>query len=110
MPVSGKVSVGSRPRHVPRRTCVACRTTAAKRELVRIVRTTEGRVEVDPTGKRAGRGAYLCRRRGCWEQALRSPKSPLAHGLKARLAGEDLDALRAFAASLPASPLEEAVR
>jgi len=45
------------PRHVPQRTCVGCRTVRPKRELVRVVRTPEGTVELDPTGKRSGRGA-----------------------------------------------------
>ena len=60
-----------RRKHVPLRTCVACRASAAKRELIRIVRTPEGTIEVDFKGKRAGRGAYLCRRQECWDAALR---------------------------------------
>ncbi|HAX26093.1 MAG TPA: DUF448 domain-containing protein, partial [Chloroflexi bacterium] len=56
---------GPRPRHVPQRLCIACREHDAKRTYVRLVRTPEGTVEVDPTGKRNGRGAYLCRRRSC---------------------------------------------
>ena len=60
-----------RRKHVPLRTCVACRESAAKRELIRIVRTPEGTIEVDFKGKRAGRGAYLCRRQECWDVALR---------------------------------------
>lgn len=59
-----------RPRHVPQRTCVACRQKDAKRGYVRVVRTPERRVEVDPTGKANGRGAYLCPRRSCWQRAL----------------------------------------
>ena len=51
---------GSRPRHIPQRTCVACRQTGAKRQLVRVVRAPDGSVTIDPTGKRSGRGAYLC--------------------------------------------------
>jgi predicted RNA-binding protein YlxR (DUF448 family) len=39
--------------------------------MVRIVRTVEGTIEVDVTGKKAGRGAYLCAQRTCWEQALK---------------------------------------
>jgi len=62
---------GPRPKHVPVRTCVACRRTDAKRGLFRLVRDAEGRVAVDPTGKRAGRGAYLCHDPVCWDQALR---------------------------------------
>ena len=61
---------GPRPKHVPQRTCVACRSTDAKRTLLRLVRTAEGTVEVDPTGKRAGRGAYLCARVRCWERGI----------------------------------------
>ncbi len=62
---------GQRPKHVPQRTCVACRRTDTKRGLVRLVRTAEGRVEIDPTGKRNGRGAYLCHNPACWEAALK---------------------------------------
>ena len=61
---------GPRPKHVPQRMCVACRTKDAKRGYVRLVRTPEGRVEVDPTGKRNGRGAYLCNRMRCWERGV----------------------------------------
>jgi uncharacterized protein len=59
-----------RVKHVPQRTCVGCRTVQAKRQLVRLVRTAEGQVVVDPSGKADGRGAYLHNRRSCWENAL----------------------------------------
>ncbi len=68
-PKRGKAK-GQRPKHVPQRTCVACRETDAKRGLIRLVRTAEGTVEVDPTGKRAGRGAYLCARMSCWTRGI----------------------------------------
>ena len=55
---------------MPQRTCVACRSKDAKRSYVRLVRTAEQSVVVDPTGKRNGRGAYLCRQRSCWQRAL----------------------------------------
>lgn len=61
----------SRPRHVPQRTCIACRKVDAKRGLTRLVRLPEGRVAIDPSGKRSGRGAYLCAERGCWETAFK---------------------------------------
>ncbi|CAN5669491.1 hypothetical protein BH24CHL1_BH24CHL1_13160 [soil metagenome] len=67
---SQKKKGGPRSKHVPQRTCVACRQKDAKRGYVRVVRTPEGRVEIDPTGKANGRGAYLCPRRGCWQRAL----------------------------------------
>lgn len=60
------------PKRIPQRTCVGCRTVLAKRQLVRLVRTAEGGVAIDPTGKAAGRGAYLHDRRSCWETALAS--------------------------------------
>jgi predicted RNA-binding protein YlxR (DUF448 family) len=57
--------------HLPTRTCVACRTWRPKRDLVRLVRTPEGEVRVDNTGKLNGRGAYLCRSDECWTLAER---------------------------------------
>ncbi len=59
--------------------------------MVRVVRTLEGRVEVDPTGKRAGRGAYLCKRTGCWEKALQ--RSTLNRALKTEISPEDRNEL-----------------
>jgi len=62
---------GARAKHVPQRTCIACRRTDAKRGLIRLVRTLDGRVEVDSTGKRNGRGAYLCHNPACWDAAIK---------------------------------------
>jgi uncharacterized protein len=55
---------------VPTRSCVACRTSRPKRELIRIVRRPDGSVELDDTGRVAGRGAYLCADGACWTTAL----------------------------------------
>ena len=93
-----------RVKHVPQRTCVGCREILPKRTLVRIVRTAEG-VKIDPTGKLAGRGAYLHNKRSCWEHGL---KGPLAHALKAELTEEELAKLRLFLAELPEEAPEEA--
>ena len=68
-----------RPRHVPQRTCVGCRSQLSKRELVRVVRTPAGEVEVDPTGRSPGRGAYLHRDPACWTEGLK--KGRLARSL-----------------------------
>ena len=66
-----KKQAGPRPpRRQPQRTCVGCRETSTKRSLVRLVRTPQGGVGIDPTGKAAGRGAYLHDRRSCWQRAL----------------------------------------
>ena len=56
---------------IPMRMCVACREMKPKKELIRIVRTPEGPVEADLTGKKNGRGAYLCRSEECLEKAIR---------------------------------------
>ena len=61
----------SRPsKHVPQRTCIVCREKFDKRRLTRIVRTPDEGVVVDFTGKRNGRGAYLCDQVSCWDIAL----------------------------------------
>ena len=59
---------------VPRRTCVACRNVSDKRELIRLVCIADGSVEIDASGKKSGRGAYLCRAKRCWEIGLRGKR------------------------------------
>lgn len=88
----------TRTKHVPQRTCVACRTASSKREFVRIVRTPEGRVEVDPSGKRAGRGAYICARQDCWTQATKGDR--LANALRTTVGQADRDALLMYASEV----------
>lgn len=88
---------GPRPKHVPQRMCVACRTRDAKRAYTRLVRTENGRVEVDPTGKRNGRGAYLCQRRGCWQRALDG--KALEQALKVEIDEPNRHELREYARS-----------
>jgi predicted RNA-binding protein YlxR (DUF448 family) len=67
-------------KHIPQRTCIACREAKPKRELVRLVHTTDGTVEIDSSGKKAGRGAYLCYKFSCWEKSLK--KSYLDRALR----------------------------
>jgi hypothetical protein len=88
-----------RRRHIPQRSCIACRRTDSKRALIRIVRTPQQGVQIDPTGKLAGRGAYLCQARPCWQKAIKS--SALNRALKTTLTVDELAALRTFAESLP---------
>jgi hypothetical protein len=59
----------SSSKKIPQRTCVACREQHPKREMVRLVLTSEQRIRVDPSGKQAGRGAYLCGKAACWNKA-----------------------------------------
>lgn len=89
---------GAVRKHIPQRMCVGCRTVLAKRTLVRLVRGPDG-VRIDPTGKAAGRGAYLHSLRGCWERGLRES---LAAALKTELTPTDREMLAAFLQTLPA--------
>ncbi len=61
-----------RQKHSPQRSCVVCRQKTDKRRLTRLVHTEELGVVIDPTGKKNGRGAYLCDQPSCWEKALNS--------------------------------------
>lgn len=93
----GSVSrkIGKR-RHIPQRTCVACREVMPKRSLVRVVRTQHG-VVIDSTGKMAGRGAYLHQQRSCWERGL---MGALAGALKVELTSEEREQLTIFGLSI----------
>ncbi len=90
----------TRHRRVPHRLCINCRQARPKRELVRIVRTPEGGVQVDETGKRSGRGAYVCRNRACWSQAL-GPGGPLGRALRCEIPTAVREALMAYSMDLP---------
>src|SRR4030042_4609934 len=80
-----------RPKHAPQRTCVGCGSAAAKRGLIRLVRTSTGAVELDPSGKRPARGAYLCHTPECWEHAIK--KGRLENALRTKLSADDREAL-----------------
>jgi predicted RNA-binding protein YlxR (DUF448 family) len=82
---------------------VGCREVLPKRKMIRIVRTAEG-AQIDPTGKLAGRGAYLHDRRECWERGL---KGALGHALKTTLTTEDQARLEEFMNTLPADAATE---
>ena len=57
---------------IPMRMCVACREKKPKKELLRVVRTTDGMIEIDRTGRKNGRGAYLCGHIECLEKAMKT--------------------------------------
>ena len=57
---------------IPQRQCMGCRARKAKRELIRVVRGTDGSVSLDFSGKAPGRGAYICPDPECLKKALRS--------------------------------------
>lgn len=74
-----------KPRKIPMRMCVGCREMKPKKELLRVVRSPEGLVSLDPTGKKPGRGAYCCYNAECLRRALRQGQ------LEVRL-GEEVNA------------------
>lgn len=62
----------TRFKRVPLRMCVGCREKRSKRELTRIVRTPAGEVQIDPTGKKSGRGAYICSNPVCLDKVIKN--------------------------------------
>ncbi len=92
-------------KHVVQRTCVACRRARPKKAMIRVVRAPDGSIRLDETGKANGRGAYLCRSRQCWNQAIGgtqpAPKSRLASALKAVPTESEWNALREYGRRLP---------
>ncbi len=98
---------GGRPKHIPLRTCIACHDTKSKRELLRVVRTPDGHVLIDATGKKSGRGAYLCAKLSCWQQALKTKK--LEHEFEITISPEDRAELDAYIATLPTDELQAVV-
>ena len=58
-------------RKIPMRKCMGCQEMKSKKELIRIVRTPEGQIVIDKTGKKSGRGAYICPQMECLEKAIR---------------------------------------
>jgi predicted RNA-binding protein YlxR (DUF448 family) len=97
-----------KPKHIPFRTCVACRETDEKRDLLRITRQPDGALCYDPTGKLSGRGAYLCARESCIALARKQRK--LERALRVPSIAEALfDTLRQRARELetPTGALEQ---
>ena len=84
-----------RPKHVPQRTCMVCRQKTDKRRLTRIMRAPDAGVVVDLTGKRNGRGAYVCDRPACWDKLLRD-RSILHQALQTAVSDEELAAVAAY--------------
>ncbi|WP_206830762.1 RNase P modulator RnpM [Alicyclobacillus fructus] len=82
----------NRVRKVPLRKCVGCQEMKPKSELTRVVRTPDGDILLDPTGKRNGRGAYLCPSEACLNVAVK--RKALERALKTTIPQEIHDALR----------------
>ncbi len=87
-----------RQKHVPQRTCLGCRQVQSKRTMIRVVRTPEGQIVIDRTGKQNGRGAYLCPRQACWQAALKGDR--LSQALQVEITDAIKTMLSEFAATL----------
>ena len=74
---------------------MACRKVRTKQELIRLVRTPDGNIEIDTSGKKAGRGAYLCRVRECWQVGLKGNR--LEYVLRSRLTSDNREQLINYA-------------
>lgn len=59
------------PKKEPKRQCIACREQKEKHELIRIIRTPEGDIIPDDTGRKNGRGAYICKNKFCLQKAIK---------------------------------------
>jgi predicted RNA-binding protein YlxR (DUF448 family) len=77
---------------IPVRTCIGCKCKKPKKEMIRIIRTPDGKIEIDKTGKKSGRGAYLCGDVKCLDIAFRENR--LNKSLKQDIPLQTLDELR----------------
>ncbi len=71
--------MAAKMKRIPLRRCTGCQEMKNKKEMMRILRTTEGEIVLDATGRKNGRGAYICRSMGCFEKAVKN------HGLERSL-------------------------
>jgi predicted RNA-binding protein YlxR (DUF448 family) len=92
----------TRPKHIPQRICIVCRSVNPKRGLVRLVRTATGGVQIDGTGKQNGRGAYVCQQASCWQTLVE--RNIVVSALRlSLLTEEDRAALVSFARTIDTS-------
>ena len=88
----------AKSKHLPQRTCIACRQIKEKKALIRLVRAENGVAEVDISGKKPGRGAYLCPKKDCWELGLK--KNRLEYALRTKLSDDNRQILIEYIHSL----------
>ena len=87
-----------RDKHIPQRTCIACRQKKDKKDLIRLVCTGSGVVELDLLARKPGRGAYLCARKNCWEEGFKGNR--LEHALRTKLSDDNRQTLINYGNSL----------
>ncbi len=78
--------------HTPLRKCVGCGEMIGKKGAVRVVRDKDGNISVDPTGKKSGRGAYICKDEKCLELAVKGKR--LEHSFKCRIPAEIYETIK----------------
>lgn len=93
---------GPKPRKIPERQCLGCNQHKPKVTLIRVVRTPEGDVTLDVTGKKSGRGAYICKNAACLKKARKSGR--IAHNLACEISPEVYDDLEATLAAVEEAP------
>ena len=79
-------------KQIPQRTCIGCNEKKDKTELIRIVKSPEGEISVDKTGKKPGRGAYICDNENCLEKVIKSKR--LSKVLETEITGDVYEYLR----------------
>jgi len=76
----------------PQRTCLGCKESKDKKELIRIVKQNDGKIFIDKTGKANGRGAYICNNIECLEKAIKSKR--LENNFETKIDNEIYESLR----------------
>lgn len=94
-----------KPKKIPMRMCVGCREMKPKKELLRVVRSPEGEVSFDLTGRKPGRGAYVCHSRDCLLRAIKQKQ--LERTFEAPISDAVRDALSAQIGDLPVETKDE---
>ena len=89
----GTENKGLKPRKIPMRQCLGCNEHKPKAQLIRIVRSPEGEISLDLTGKKSGRGAYICRNLKCLKKVRKSGR--VAHNLACEISPEVYDRMEA---------------
>lgn len=74
------------PKKIPTRQCIGCREMMAKKEMIRVIKTPEDKIELDVSGKKNGRGAYICFKKECLVMALKN--KGLERSLKTKIPQE----------------------
>lgn len=81
-------------KYVPLRRCMACNNQKEKSELLRIVKSNDGTIHIDLSGKKSGRGAYICKNKECLEKVIKSKR--LAKSLNTEISLEFYESMRGF--------------